>query len=147
MIKVHILDRCKHRDGQANLPNGESKSYTGEKYMQYETCPKCQGSGKQAIWICFKEIADLIERVISCEYLTTQPPLPAFTSHFSLLTFHFSLFTRRPLSAFTPHLIRFTHYALRFTHYVLRFTHYVLRFTPHSSLVKTLHIAYNFICK
>ncbi len=44
MIKVHILDRCKHCDRQAYLPIGEAESYTGEKYMQYEPCPQCQGS-------------------------------------------------------------------------------------------------------
>ena len=67
MIKVHILDRCEYYEGQAYLSIGEADSYTGEKYMQYEPCPQCQGSGKHSRWVCLKDFADLLERAISIE--------------------------------------------------------------------------------
>ena len=67
MIKVQILTKCKHCDGEAYLPVGESESYTGETYMRYEPCPQCQGSGKQTQWISLKEFADLLERAVSFE--------------------------------------------------------------------------------
>ena len=61
MIKVHILDHCKHCEGQAYLPIGETERYTGEKYVQYEPCPQCQGSGKMESLVRLKKFADLIE--------------------------------------------------------------------------------------
>ena len=67
MIKVHILDRCEHYDGAAYLPIGEATSYASEKYMQYEPCSQCQGSGKQAKWVSLQEFADLLDRSISFE--------------------------------------------------------------------------------
>ena len=67
MIKVHILDRCEYCDGAAYLPIGEATSYAGEKYMQYEPCPQCQGSGKHAKWVSFQEFADLLDRALSFE--------------------------------------------------------------------------------
>ena len=67
MIKVHILDHCAHCDGAAYLLVGEAESYAGEKYMQYEPCSQCQGSGKRAKWISLDEFADLMERAISFE--------------------------------------------------------------------------------
>ena len=67
MFKVKILTRCDFCKGEAYLPIGEAESYTGEKYMQYEPCPQCHGSGKQANWVNLKEFADLMERAISFE--------------------------------------------------------------------------------
>ena len=66
MIKVKILTRCEFCGGQDYLTIGEAESYAGEKYMQYEPCDQCQGSGKQARWVCLKELADLLDRAISC---------------------------------------------------------------------------------
>ena len=66
MIKVNILTRCDFCKGEAYLPIGEAESYTGEKYMQYEPCDQCQGSGKQERWAFLKELADLLGRAISC---------------------------------------------------------------------------------
>ena len=67
MIKVHILDRCENCDGEAYLPIGEAESYLGVKYIQYEPCSQCQGSGKQAKWISLQEFADLLDRAFSFE--------------------------------------------------------------------------------
>ncbi len=36
MVKVQILDRFEHCEGEAYLPVGEAKSYTGERYTRYE---------------------------------------------------------------------------------------------------------------
>jgi Zn-finger nucleic acid-binding protein len=60
MIKVHILDTCPHCDGEAYLPAGEAVSVDGERYEQYQPCPKCQGSGKAERWIGLGEFADLV---------------------------------------------------------------------------------------
>ena len=67
MIKVHILDRCEQCDGAAYLPIGEAESYAGERYIQYEPCPQCQGSGKHVKWVSLKEFADLLDQAISFE--------------------------------------------------------------------------------
>ena len=61
MIKVKILSRCNLCKGEAYLPIGEAVSYGGEKYIQYEPCPRCQGSGKQAKWISLDEFAGPME--------------------------------------------------------------------------------------
>ena len=60
MIKVHILTRCEHCDGEAYLPIGEAVSYTGEMYMRYEPCPMCQGSGNQAKWMGLRDFVELL---------------------------------------------------------------------------------------
>jgi hypothetical protein len=60
MIKVQILDRCSHCDGEAYLPVAEAESYTGERYTRYEPCTQCQGSGKQIRWVSLKEFYMLI---------------------------------------------------------------------------------------
>lgn len=67
MVKVQILDRCEHCEGEAYLPVGEAKSYTGERYTRYEPCIQCQGSGKQARWVSLPEFADLMDRAIAFE--------------------------------------------------------------------------------
>lgn len=67
MIKVNILTTCEFCKGEAYLPIGEAESYTGEKYIRYEPCPQCQGSGNQAKWASLQEFADLMERAISFE--------------------------------------------------------------------------------
>ena len=67
MIKVNILDKCEFCDGEAYLPIGEAESHTGEKYIRYEPCSQCQGSGKQTKWISLRDFADLMERAISFE--------------------------------------------------------------------------------
>ena len=67
MIKVKILTKCEFCDGAAYLPIGEATSYASEKYMQYEPCPQCQGSGKHTKLVSFKELADLLDQAISFE--------------------------------------------------------------------------------
>ena len=67
MIKVKILDKCEFCNGEAYLPKGEAESYSGERYIRYEPCSQCQGSGYHAKWVSLKEFADLMERAISFE--------------------------------------------------------------------------------
>ena len=67
MIKVNILTRCEHCEGDCYLPVGEVESYTGESYMRYEPCPECNGVGRQTKWVSLQEFADLLERAVSFE--------------------------------------------------------------------------------
>ena len=59
-IKVHILTRCEVCDGLAYLPAEEAISYSGERYLRYEPCSSCQGSGRQTRWIPLDELASLL---------------------------------------------------------------------------------------
>lgn len=61
MIKVQILTRRDHCNGEAYLPEGEDISASGERYTRYQPCPQCQGSGKQTRWITLGEFQDLLD--------------------------------------------------------------------------------------
>ena len=78
MIKVHILDRCEHCEGDCYMPVGEFESYTGERYIRHEPCPQCEGVGRQAKWVSLREFADLLERATSFEpdYAALEKELP-----------------------------------------------------------------------
>ena len=67
MIKVKILTKCEQCNGQAYLPTGEAESYSGEKYIQYQPCSKCQGSAKQTKWVTLAEFVSLLETV-KCQH-------------------------------------------------------------------------------
>lgn len=60
MIKVQILTRCSHCDGEAYLPAGEAQSASGERYTRYEPCTACQGSGKGTRWISLQVLLELL---------------------------------------------------------------------------------------
>jgi len=60
MFKVHILTQCERCNGKAYLPAGEAEDYKGEKYMRYQPCPYCEGSGNQERWITFAEFINLL---------------------------------------------------------------------------------------
>jgi hypothetical protein len=60
MIKVHILEKCKHCHGEAYLPLGQAESYTGEMYTRYIPCLNCAGSGFQERWVSLQEFAKLL---------------------------------------------------------------------------------------
>ena len=62
MLKVHILNKCEHCQGQAYLPNGEGEDYKGRKYTRFAPCPMCEGSGNQAGWITLEEFATLLRQ-------------------------------------------------------------------------------------
>jgi hypothetical protein len=64
MVKVQIITRCEHCNGQAYLPVGEDVSYTGEKYIRHKPCPNCQGSARQTLWIPLDEFVKLLEPVL-----------------------------------------------------------------------------------
>ena len=67
MIKVNILTRCEHCEGDCYVPVGEAESYSGERYIRYEPCSECDGVGRQTKWIGLSELADLMERAVSFE--------------------------------------------------------------------------------
>ena len=66
-MKVHILTKCKHCEGQAHLPAGETEDYMGEKYTRYQPCPMCEGTGNQSTWIGLVELSVLLQ-VIECPH-------------------------------------------------------------------------------
>ena len=67
MMKVRILDRCELCDGEAYVFDCEDIDSHGETYDSYRPCEVCHGSGNQAKWVSLRELADLLERVISFE--------------------------------------------------------------------------------
>ena len=67
MIKVRILDRCEHCEGDCYFPVGEFESYIGERYMRHEPCPQCNGVGRQSKWVSLHEFAYLLDKVIAME--------------------------------------------------------------------------------
>ena len=64
-IKVQILTRCEACDGQAYLPAGEAISYSGERYLRYEPCSSCLGSGLQTRWVRLDEFVSLLAQETS----------------------------------------------------------------------------------
>jgi len=57
MIKVQILARCEHCNGQAYLPIGDATDWRGDTYTRYTPCPMCDGTGERGKWV---SIADFI---------------------------------------------------------------------------------------
>ena len=66
-IKVQILTSCMTCNGTAYLPAGEATSYSGERYLRYEPCAACQGSGRQTRWISLEELSLMLAEVINTE--------------------------------------------------------------------------------
>ena len=62
VVKIHVLLKCEHCQGQAYLPEGEVEDYQGQKYVRYKPCPKCQGSGLAAKWVALAEVRQLLEQ-------------------------------------------------------------------------------------
>jgi hypothetical protein len=62
MTKVQILIACDHCQGQAYLLDCEVEDYQGRKYVGYEPCPMCEGSGKRTTWVSLSEFARLLEQ-------------------------------------------------------------------------------------
>ena len=62
MTKVHVLNRCKHCDGEAYVYVCEAIDANGNQYPRYLPCSYCQGSGEQARWVSLTEFQTLIER-------------------------------------------------------------------------------------
>ena len=60
MLKVHILVRCTHCDGQAYIPAREAVDANGNTYIQHNPCLNCQGSGTQESWIDLTKFASLL---------------------------------------------------------------------------------------
>lgn len=56
-MKVRVLDKCSHCNGQAYLPVGENVDYKGEKYIRHLPCSHCEGTGKAGRWVELTEFA------------------------------------------------------------------------------------------
>ena len=67
MIKVRILDRCEHCEGDCYMPVGEFESYTGKRYIRHEPCPQCEGVGRQAKRVSLHEFACILDKAIAME--------------------------------------------------------------------------------
>ena len=67
MIKVRILDRCEHCEGEAYIFEYQDVDGRGETYDRYRPCEMCHGSGNQASWISLRDLSNLIERAIALE--------------------------------------------------------------------------------
>lgn len=62
MIKVRILDKCPHCDGQAYLPVGEEVDYKGDKYPRHLPCPQCEGTGVAGKWVELPEFLLMLDQ-------------------------------------------------------------------------------------
>ena len=70
MIKVHILTKCQHCNGEAYLPVGEAERYTGEKYIRHRPCTECDGSGNRPKWVSLAEFEAILAQA-TCKHLHT----------------------------------------------------------------------------
>jgi hypothetical protein len=68
MLKVHILVRCTHCNGQAYLPHGEVVDANGKPYIQHKPCPSFRGSAVQDRWIDLTEFAMLLHEA-TCPHM------------------------------------------------------------------------------
>lgn len=66
-MKVQILDRCEHCNGEAYIFECEDVDAYGEPYARYRPCEMCKGTGNRSRWIDLREFADLLERATSIE--------------------------------------------------------------------------------
>ena len=62
VVKIHVLLKCEHCQGQAYLFVGEAEDYQGQKYDRYKPCPRCEGSGMAAKWVALAEVRQLLEQ-------------------------------------------------------------------------------------
>jgi DnaJ-class molecular chaperone len=60
MIKVQVLTRCEHCNGEAYMPISEAEDSQGHKYTRYVPCPECDGSGNAPKWITLEDFAKLL---------------------------------------------------------------------------------------
>ena len=61
MEKFRILSKCEYCQGKAYLPKGEAEDYMGRKYIRYNPCPRCKGTGMAAKWVALSELRLLLE--------------------------------------------------------------------------------------
>ena len=66
-IKVQILDRCEHCDGEAYVFDRVKTDSNGQEYDHYKPCAHCRGSGVSTRWVSLQEFADLLDRAVSME--------------------------------------------------------------------------------
>lgn len=62
MDKFRILSKCEYCQGKAYLPEGEAADYMGRKYIRYNPCPRCKGTGMAAKWVALAEFRQLLEQ-------------------------------------------------------------------------------------
>ena len=65
VVKIHVLLKCEHCQGQAYLFVGEAEDFYGQKYDRYKPCPRCEGSGMAAKWVALAEVRELLEQSVS----------------------------------------------------------------------------------
>ena len=62
MVKLQILSKCQHCDGQAYLPECDDVDYKGNKYIRHRPCPICEGSGLIGEWVDLPIFLHLLEQ-------------------------------------------------------------------------------------
>ena len=62
MEKFRILSKCGYCQGKAYLPEGEAEDYMGRKYIRYNPCPRCKGTGMAGKWVDIAELCLLLEQ-------------------------------------------------------------------------------------
>lgn len=60
-MKVRVLDKCPHCNGQAYLPAGEDVDFKGNLYTRYLPCPHCEGTGLAGKWVEMTDFALMLE--------------------------------------------------------------------------------------
>ena len=64
-MKVRVLDKCPHCNGQAYLPAGEGVDNKGNPYTRYLPCPHCEGTGIAGRWV---ELVDFALMLAKCPH-------------------------------------------------------------------------------
>jgi hypothetical protein len=62
MIKVRVLSKCQHCNGEAYLPVGEEIDAKGNTYTRHRPCPICEGTGLAGEWISMADLLVLLEQ-------------------------------------------------------------------------------------
>ena len=61
-MKVRVLDKCPHCNGQAYMPAGEDVDNKGNPYTRYLPCPHCEGTGMAGRWVELIDFALMLDQ-------------------------------------------------------------------------------------
>ena len=61
-MKVRVLDKCPHCNGQAYMPAGEDVDNKGNPYTRYLPCPQCEGTGMVGRWVELVDFALMLDQ-------------------------------------------------------------------------------------
>ena len=61
MLKVQVLDRCPHCDGESMIFVAVDTNYKGEPFDRYRPCSMCHGSGEYPKWVSLEAFHKLLQ--------------------------------------------------------------------------------------